>query len=63
MSELSKFLERAEALVARLEVLLPAVQPPVDWNASIRARREAHLARGTSWQQMHGKRSSNGGTG
>ena len=38
MSELSKFLERAEALVARLEVLLPAVQPPVDWNASIAFR-------------------------
>ena len=38
MSELSKFLERAEALVARLEVLLPAVQPPVDWNAGIAFR-------------------------
>ncbi len=38
MSELSKFLQRAEALVARLEVLLPAVQPPVDWNASIAFR-------------------------
>ncbi|MGP1678221.1 MAG: ATP-binding protein [Burkholderiales bacterium] len=38
MSELSKFLQRAEALVARLEVLLPAVQPPVDWNASIAYR-------------------------
>src|SRR6202142_2476247 len=38
MSELSKFLERAEALVARLEVLLPAGQPPVDWNASIAFR-------------------------
>ena len=38
MSELSKFLQRAEALVARLEVLLPAVQPPVDWNANIAFR-------------------------
>jgi hypothetical protein len=38
MSELSKFLERAEALVARLEVLLPVVQPPVDWRASIAFR-------------------------
>jgi len=38
MSELSKFLERAEALVARLEVLLPAVQAPVDWGASIAFR-------------------------
>ena len=38
MSELSKFLERAEALVARLEVLLPAVQPPVDWGAGIAFR-------------------------
>ena len=38
MSELSKFLQRAEALVARLEVLLPAVQPPVDWDASIAFR-------------------------
>ncbi|TAK67780.1 MAG: DUF815 domain-containing protein, partial [Betaproteobacteria bacterium] len=38
MSELSKFLERAEALVARLEVLLPAAQPPVDWGASIAFR-------------------------
>ncbi len=38
MTELSKFLQRAEALVARLEVLLPAVQPPVDWNASIAYR-------------------------
>ena len=34
MSDLSKFLERAEALLARLEVLLPALQPPVDWNAA-----------------------------
>jgi len=38
MSELSKFLQRAEALVARLELLLPALQPPVDWNASIAFR-------------------------
>ena len=38
MTELFKFLERAEALVARLELLLPAVQPPVDWNASIALR-------------------------
>ena len=38
MNELSKFLQRAEALVARLEVLLPAVQPPVDWDASIAFR-------------------------
>ena len=38
MNELSNFLQRAEALVARLEVLLPAVQPPVDWGASIAFR-------------------------
>jgi hypothetical protein len=38
MSELSEFLQRAEALIARLEVLLPAVQPPLDWNASIAFR-------------------------
>jgi predicted AAA+ superfamily ATPase len=38
MSELSNFLQRAEALLARLEVLLPAVQPPVDWGASIAFR-------------------------
>ena len=38
MTELSKFLQRAEALVARLEVLLPAIQPPVDWSASIAFR-------------------------
>ena len=38
MNELSKFLQRAEALVARLEVLLPAVQPAVDWDASIAFR-------------------------
>ncbi len=38
MSELSEFLRRAEALVARLELLLPAVPPPVDWNASIAYR-------------------------
>ena len=38
MSELSRFLERAEALVSRLEVLLPPVQPPVDWSASIAFR-------------------------
>jgi predicted AAA+ superfamily ATPase len=38
MSELSKFLERAEALIERLEILLPAVQPSVDWNASIAYR-------------------------
>ena len=46
MSDLSKFLERAEALLARLEVLLPALQPPVDWNASIAFRwRKARRAR------------------
>ena len=38
MTELSNFLQRAEALLARLEVLLPAVQPPVDWGASIAFR-------------------------
>jgi uncharacterized protein len=38
MSELSKFLERAEKLVERLEALLPAVQPPVDWDAGIAFR-------------------------
>jgi len=38
MTELSKFLERAEALLARLELLLPAVQAPVDWGASVAFR-------------------------
>lgn len=38
MTELSKFLERAEALLARLELLLPALQPPLDWNAGIAFR-------------------------
>jgi predicted AAA+ superfamily ATPase len=32
MSEFSKFLERAEKLVERLEALLPAAPPPVDWD-------------------------------
>ncbi len=38
MTELNKFLQRAENLVARLEALLPAAQPAVDWNASIAFR-------------------------
>src|SRR5471030_621934 len=38
MSELSKFLEHAGKLVERLEALLPAVQPPVNWDAGIAFR-------------------------
>lgn len=34
-----------------------------DPNARLRSLQEAHRARGTTWQQMHEKRSSNGGTG
>lgn len=33
MTELTQFLQRAEILLERLENLLPAASPPVDWNA------------------------------
>ncbi|RMQ45391.1 hypothetical protein ALQ04_00647 [Pseudomonas cichorii] len=35
---LMAFLERADAVLARLEPLLPAVREPVDWSASLAAR-------------------------
>lgn len=37
-SHLSAFLFRAEALMARLEPLLPAVRPSIDWQQSLAAR-------------------------
>src|SRR5688572_19058515 len=33
MTDLSRFLDRAEALLARLEILLPPPPSPVDWTA------------------------------
>jgi hypothetical protein len=33
MTDLEKFLTRAEALLARVETLLPAAAPDIDWNA------------------------------
>ena len=33
MTDLEKFLARAESLLARVETLLPAAQPAIDWNA------------------------------
>ncbi|WP_286785062.1 MULTISPECIES: ATP-binding protein [Pseudomonas] len=35
---LSAFLERAESLLARLDPLLPAVRPPLDWDHCLAAR-------------------------
>ncbi|WP_282338394.1 MULTISPECIES: ATP-binding protein [Pseudomonas] len=35
---LSVFLERAESVLARLDPLLPAVRPPLDWNHCLAAR-------------------------
>ena len=35
---LSAFLERAESVLARLDQLLPAVRPPLDWNHCLAAR-------------------------
>ncbi len=35
---LSAFLERAESVLARLDPLLPAVRPPLDWNHCLAAR-------------------------
>src|SRR5688572_29411596 len=38
MSDAAKLIKQAEALVARLERLLPQEAPPADWNASIAFR-------------------------
>jgi|GEM_PF-6284745 len=35
---LSAFLERAETVLARLEPLLPAPRPSIDWNRCLAAR-------------------------
>ncbi len=37
-AELKAFLQRADALMTRLEPLLPAPRAPVDWNSSLAAR-------------------------
>ncbi|MFJ4373839.1 ATP-binding protein [Pseudomonas japonica] len=37
-SRLNAFLERAEGVLARLEPLLPALRPDIDWNRSLAAR-------------------------
>ncbi len=37
-SRLSAFLERADAVLARLEPLLPAPRVPLDWSQSLAAR-------------------------
>ena len=34
MAQLEQFLDRAEALLARLEAILPHASPPLDWNVS-----------------------------
>lgn len=38
MDSLEKFLTRAEALLGRLENVLPSIKPPVDWQASVAYR-------------------------
>ena len=38
MTELELFLQRAEAVLARVETLLPAPMPAPDWDASIAFR-------------------------
>ena len=37
-SKLNAFLERADAVLARIEPLLPAIRQPVDWDRSLAAR-------------------------
>lgn len=37
-SKLNAFLERAEAVLARLEPLLPAPREPIDWHDCLAAR-------------------------
>jgi predicted AAA+ superfamily ATPase len=46
MSDVSKLLAHAEALVARLEKLLPAEAAPVEWKSSIAFRWRKHNNRG-----------------
>jgi len=48
MTDLNKFLTRAEALLARLENILPAIHPPTDWNAATAFR----------WRKHRGKEAS-----
>ena len=45
MTQLEQFLTRAEALLARLETILPPSHPEVDWNAAIAFR----------WRKRRGK--------
>ena len=42
MTQLDQFLVRAEALMARLELLLPAAEPVPDWNAATAFRWRKH---------------------
>jgi predicted AAA+ superfamily ATPase len=37
-AELKAFLQRADALMSRLEPLLPAQRAPLDWDTSLAAR-------------------------
>lgn len=48
MSELDKFLTRAEILLARLETMLPPVYPPTDWNAATAFRWRKHRGKDAS---------------
>ena len=34
MKELEQFLQRAESVLARVEAMLPAVAPEIDWSAT-----------------------------
>ncbi|MGZ3240315.1 MAG: DUF815 domain-containing protein, partial [Burkholderiaceae bacterium] len=48
MTQLDQFLQRAEALLARLETILPPIDHAPDWNAGIAFR----------WRKRSGKDSS-----
>jgi len=48
MTELDKFLTRAEAFLARLEATLPQAHLPTDWNAATAFRWRRYRGKGTS---------------
>ena len=55
MTQLDQFLERAEALLSRIEAFLPHAPHAVDWNAAHAFRWRKHAQAGRGWLQpvMH----------
>ena len=46
MDKLEKFLTRAEAVLVRLEAMLPPAEPEIDWSAAVAFRWRKRQGRG-----------------